>query len=74
MKQQADKKRKDVEFQVDDWVYLKIQPYRLKSLARKVNEKSSPGFYRPYKEWSKLHIACFYQTIAGPIWFFMSAF
>ena len=33
---------------VDDWVYLKLQPYCLKSLAKKLNEKLSPRFYGPY--------------------------
>jgi len=49
MKHQADKKRREVEFQVGDWVYLKIQPYHLKSLAKKRNEKLGPRFYGPYK-------------------------
>jgi len=30
-------------------VFLKIKPYRLRSLARKYNEKLSPQFYGPYK-------------------------
>jgi hypothetical protein len=34
---------------VGDFVYLKLQPYRLKSLAKKINEKLSPRFYCPYK-------------------------
>ena len=42
MKNQADKKRRDVEFEVGDKVYLKIQPYRLKSLATQINQKLSP--------------------------------
>ncbi|WVZ19621.1 hypothetical protein V8G54_006943 [Vigna mungo] len=37
-----------VEFQVGDWVYLKLQPYRLKSLATRPNEKLRPRFYGPY--------------------------
>jgi len=41
---QINKHRQDLEFQVDDWVYLKIQPYKPKTLARKLKEKLSPHF------------------------------
>ncbi|WVY91168.1 hypothetical protein V8G54_036682 [Vigna mungo] len=47
-KKQANKHRTEVEFQVGDWVYLKLQPYRLKSLAKRPNEKLRPIFYGPY--------------------------
>lgn len=30
-------------------VYLKLQPYRMRSLARKPNEKLAPRFFGPYK-------------------------
>ena len=33
MKCYTDKKRRELEFSVGDRVYLKVQPYRLKSLA-----------------------------------------
>lgn len=36
-------------YQEGDWVFLKIQQYRFKSLARKFNEKSSPCYYEPYQ-------------------------
>lgn len=48
MKEQADKGRREVEFHVGDMVYLKAQPYKLKSLATRVNEKLSPRFYGPF--------------------------
>lgn len=39
MKHQADKKRSVREFQVGDWVYLKLQPYVQFSLAHRSNQK-----------------------------------
>jgi len=47
MKMYADKKRREVEFQRGDRVFLKIQPYRMKILARKLNKKLSARFYGP---------------------------
>ncbi|WVZ22534.1 hypothetical protein V8G54_001078 [Vigna mungo] len=47
-KKQANKHRREVEFQVGDWVYLELQPYRLKSQAKRPNEKLRPRFYGPY--------------------------
>lgn len=49
MKSYADKHRREVSYAMGDWVYLKLQPYRLKSLAKKRNEKLSPRFYGPYQ-------------------------
>ena len=49
MKSQIDKKRTDIEYAVGDMVYLKIQPYRLKSLATRVNKKLSPRYYGPFE-------------------------
>ncbi|GJW98165.1 hypothetical protein Tco_0179973 [Tanacetum coccineum] len=45
----ADKKRSDKEFELNDWVYVKLQPYR-KSLIRKGrHHKLSPKFYGLYQ-------------------------
>lgn len=41
MKLYADNKRRELEFNVGDSIYLKLQPYKFKSLAKKVNEKLS---------------------------------
>ena len=49
MKHNEDKHRRQLEFSVGDEVFLKLQPYRQKSLARHFNEKLAPRFYGPYK-------------------------
>ncbi|XP_031249690.1 leucine-rich repeat receptor-like serine/threonine-protein kinase At1g17230 [Pistacia vera] len=48
MKETVDLRRQDINFQPGDHVYLKLQPYRFKSLAKKLNEKLSPWFYGPF--------------------------
>lgn len=49
MKHNEDKHRRPLEFNVGDEVFLKLQPYRKKSLARHLNEKLAPRFYGPYQ-------------------------
>jgi hypothetical protein len=48
MKQQADKNRSERKFEVGDWVFLRLQPFRRKSMSKKLG-KLSPKFYGPYK-------------------------
>lgn len=45
MSQYANKKRREVEYQVGDMVFLKIWPYRQLSLQSRVCPKLSPRFY-----------------------------
>ncbi|KAG8655554.1 hypothetical protein MANES_04G053766v8 [Manihot esculenta] len=54
MKQRADKHQKEVEFQVGDWAYLKLQPYRQHSVARRAFQKLASRYYGPYLILAKL--------------------
>lgn len=49
MKQQADKHHSEREFEVGDWVFLRLQPYKQVSVQVRSSKKLSPSFYGPYK-------------------------
>uniref|UniRef100_A0A2N9IS51 Reverse transcriptase n=1 Tax=Fagus sylvatica TaxID=28930 RepID=A0A2N9IS51_FAGSY len=48
MKLQADKNRTEREFLVGDWVYLRLQPFKQRSMHQKMG-KLAPKFYGPYQ-------------------------
>ena len=47
MKQQADQHCSERSFELGDWVFLRLQPY--KNMSLKQDNKSSPKYYGPYK-------------------------
>ena len=51
MKQQEDSKRTDREFEVGDWVFVRLQLYKQTSLKNSKNHKLAPKFYGPYQVW-----------------------
>ncbi|KAL8241556.1 hypothetical protein R6Q59_014910 [Mikania micrantha] len=46
---QANTKRRDVSFAVGDYIFLRLQPYRQRSLSNRRYEKLSPKFFGPYQ-------------------------
>ncbi|XP_019158364.1 PREDICTED: uncharacterized protein LOC109155092 [Ipomoea nil] len=49
MREQYDKHHKEVNFEPNQWVWIRLQHYRQHSLARRKFHKLSPRWYGPYK-------------------------
>ncbi|KAI5420540.1 hypothetical protein KIW84_044368 [Lathyrus oleraceus] len=54
MKYQADKRRKEVKFEVGNWVFLKLRPHRKHSVVQRIHKKLAPRFFGPYQIMKKI--------------------
>jgi hypothetical protein len=59
MTSHANQRRREVSFEVDDYVYLKLQPYRQTTVAFRSSLKLSPQFYGPFQILSKVGIVAY---------------
>ncbi|XP_073224801.1 uncharacterized protein [Cicer arietinum] len=49
MKDQADRKRRDVSFKIGEWVFLKLRPHVQNSVEARINPKLAPRYYGPFE-------------------------
>ncbi|KAF7153068.1 hypothetical protein RHSIM_Rhsim01G0082100 [Rhododendron simsii] len=59
MKQIADQHRSERVFEVGDWVYLKLQPFRQVTVAFRRNAKLAPKYFGPYQVVKKLRLVAY---------------
>nr|XP_012570968.1 uncharacterized protein LOC101506525 [Cicer arietinum] len=49
MKDQADRKRRDVSFKIGEWVFLKLRPHVQNSVEARINLKLAPRYYGTFE-------------------------
>jgi hypothetical protein len=59
MKQIADTKRRDVSFDVGDFILLKLHPYRQHTVFKREYQKLASRFYGPYEIMKKIRLVAY---------------
>lgn len=63
MKQVADRHQSERSFELGDWVFVKLQPYRQQSVAQRSSHKISPKYYGPYKILDKIGAVAYHLQL-----------
>ena len=65
MKQQCDLYRSKWAFNVGDWVYLRLQPYKQQLVAYRATNKLSPKFFGPFQVLKKIGEVAYKQDLTA---------
>lgn len=49
MKEFVDRKRRELKFEIEEYMYLKLQPHKQTLMMTGHNEKLSPKYFGPYR-------------------------
>ncbi|XP_020684289.1 uncharacterized protein LOC110100909 [Dendrobium catenatum] len=64
MKKQADGHRMGIQFEVEERVFLKLRPYRQKTVANRRNEKLAPRYFEPYEVLKNIGAVTYWLKLA----------
>lgn len=59
MKRKAGQGKRELEFTVGDWVFVRLQPYRQNSVALKLHQKLGFRFFDPFQISQKINAAAY---------------